>query len=215
MMEKTILCFGDSNTYGESPEGTGRYPRDQRWTGILQQRLGLDYRVIEAGLNGRTTVWEDPVEGDKCGIRQLPAAVASQTPLDLLIIMLGTNDFKQRFHVTASDVAYSLERLVRTAQALPNDRRETPFEILLVCPAEIRPETFLGEVFGDRSVDTRKLPPLVQEAAERCGVRYLNIAEYAEASPLDGLHFDRENHRRVAEAMEKAVREILESAEPA
>ena len=205
------MCYGDSNTYGESPEGLGRYPRDQRWTGILQQRLGPDYRVVEAGLNGRTTVWEDPVEGDKCGIRQMPACIASQTPLDLLILMLGTNDFKARFHVTPSDVALSLERLVRTAQAQPNDRRETPFEILLVCPAAICSETFLGEVFGDRREASQQLPPLVQAAAERCGVHYLNIAEYAEASPLDGLHFDRENHRRVAAAMERAVREILEA----
>lgn len=111
-MEKNILCFGDSNTYGYSPEGTGRYPRQERWTGILAQRLGPAYRILEEGLCGRTTVWEDPIEGDKCGIRHLPSCIASHTPLDLVIIMLGTNDFKQRFHVTASDIALSMERLV-------------------------------------------------------------------------------------------------------
>ena len=210
-MEKTILCFGDSNTYGDSPEGLGRYPRDQRWTGILQQRLGSDYRVVEAGLNGRTTVWEDPVEGDKCGIRQMPACIRSQTPLDLLILMLGTNDFKRRFHVTPTDVAESLERMVRLAQTIPNDRRETPFAILLVCPPALRPETMLGERIGDRSADSAALPPLVQAAAERCGVHYLNLAAWVEASPLDGMHMDRENHRKAAAAMERAVRAILEA----
>lgn len=209
-MEKTILCFGDSNTYGASPEGFGRYPRQERWTGILAELLGPDYRIIEEGLNGRTTVWEDPVEGDKCGIRHLPTCIASHTPLDLLIIMLGTNDFKQRFHVTASDVACSLERLVQTAQAMGNDNAAKPFEILLACPAALRPQTCLGEMIGDRSADSAALPPLVRAAAERCGVHFLSVGDYAEASVLDGLHYDRENHHRIAAAMADKIHEILD-----
>lgn len=208
-MEKNILCFGDSNTYGESPEGSGRYPRNERWTGILQSSLGEDYRIIEEGLNGRTTVWEDPVEGDKCGIRQLPCCIASHTPLDLVILMLGCNDLKQRFHVTATDIALSLERLVKTAQSMDNYTAQRPFQILLVSPAEVRPRTFLREVFGDRSADSQALAPLVQAAAERCGVWFLDIAKCAEPSPLDGLHFDRENQKKVAAAMEQKIKEIL------
>lgn len=208
-MEKTIMCFGDSNTYGESPEGFGRYPRDERWTGILQERLGNGYHIIEEGLNGRTSVWEDPVEGDKCGIHHLPACVASHTPLDLLIIMLGSNDFKQRFHATPADIAFGLERLVKTAQTIDNYTARQPFRILLVSPAHLRPQTFLGPVFADRSQDSQALAPLVQAAAQRCGVSFLDIARYAEASQLDGLHFDRENHRKVAAAMEAKIKEIL------
>lgn len=208
-MEKNILCFGDSNTYGYSPEGTGRYPRQERWTGILSERLGPEYRIIDEGLCGRTTVWEDPVEGDKCGIRHLPSCIASHTPLDLVIIMLGTNDFKQRFHVTASDIALSMERLVRTAQAMDNDASPRKFEILLACPAPIRSQTFLGESIGDRRADAEALAPLARAAAERCGVHFLNVGDYAEISPLDGLHYDRDNHRRIADAMEQIIREIL------
>lgn len=208
-MEKNIMCFGDSNTYGESPEGNGRYPRHERWTGILQDCLGPDYRIIETGLNGRTTVWEDPVEGDKCGLRQLPCCIAMNTPLDLVIIMLGCNDLKQRFHVTASDIALSLERLVKTAQSVENYTSKTPFQILLVSPAEVREKTFLGEVLGDRSADSKALPPLVKAVADRCGVWYMDIAQYAEPSALDGLHFDRENHKKVAAAMEQKIKEIL------
>ena len=94
---RSILCFGDSNTYGESPEGLGRYPRDERWPGILQTALGAEYLVIEEGLNGRTTVWEDEVEGDKSGKKHLPVCLASHAPLDLVILMLGANDLKRRF----------------------------------------------------------------------------------------------------------------------
>ena len=208
-MEKNIMCYGDSNTYGESPEGNGRYPRHERWTGILQDRLGGDYHIIEEGLNGRTSVWEDPVEGDKCGLRQLPSILASHTPLDLLIIMLGTNDLKHRFSATATDISLAMERMVKTAQSVDNYTSEKPFRILLVCPAEVRPTTFLGEVFGDRSGTTKKLPALYEAVAQRCGVHFLNIAQYAQPSELDGLHFDRENHKKVAAAMETKIREIL------
>lgn len=208
-MQKNILCFGDSNTYGASPEGGGRYPRHVRWTGILQERLGKDYYLIEEGLNGRTSVWEDPVEGDKCGIRQLPAVLESHTPLDLLIIMLGTNDLKQRFHATASDIALGVERLVKTAQGIENGKDSKCCQILLVSPPEIREKTFLGEVFGQRQAVSRQLAVLYREVAERCGIWFLNIAEYAEASELDGLHFDRCNHQKVAAAMESKIKEIL------
>lgn len=208
---KTVLCFGDSNTYGESPEGFGRYPLHERWTGILQQRLGSEYRVIEEGLNGRTTVWEDPVEYDKCGIRQLPTALATHTPLDLVIIMLGGNDLKQRFHVTPKDIALSLERLVRTAQGVDNYTADHPFKILLVSPVYVHETTFLGEVFGNRREDSMRLAPLIAAAAERCGVAFMDLAQYAEASRLDGLHMDRENHKKAAAAMEQKIRQILES----
>ncbi len=207
--ELNILCFGDSNTYGESPEGKGRYPRNERWTGILQEHLGPEFRIIEEGLNGRNTVWEDPVEGDKCGIRHLPTVLATHTPLDLVIIMLGCNDLKQRFHVTPSDIALSLERLVNTAKSIPNYTADYPFQILLVSPATVCSKTFLGEVFGDRKADSEALAPLVKAAAERCGVWYMDISQYAQPSQLDGLHFDRENQKKVAAAMEQKIREIF------
>lgn len=209
---KNILCFGDSNTYGESPEGNGRYPRDVRWTGLLQKALGEKYYVIEAGLNGRTTVWDDPVEAEKNGLKQLPSFIASNTPLDLLIIMLGSNDLKVRFHVTPTDIALSLERLVQTAKTIPNYTSDQPFKILLVSPVPIHEKTFLGEVFGDRSEDSRRLGTLVEAVARRNSVEFLDMAGYAQASVLDGLHFDKENHKLVAKAMEEKILSILKES---
>lgn len=206
---KTILCFGDSNTYGESPEGFGRYPREERWTGILQRSLGSGYTVIEEGLNGRTTVWEDPVEGDKCGIRHLPSCIASHTPLDLVIIMLGSNDLKQRFHATPADIALGMERLVRTARSIDNYTAAAPFEVLLVSPPSLRETTFLGEVFGDRRADSLRVGALARQAAERCGAAFLDMAQYTEPSALDGLHLDRNNHKLAAEVLARKIKEIL------
>ena len=206
---KNILCFGDSNTYGESPEGFGRYERHERWPGILQEKLGPEYYVIEEGLNGRTTVWDDPVEGDKNGLKHLPSCIASHTPLDLVIIMLGTNDFKSRFSVTSSEVAASAGQLVITARQVPNYKVDYPFKILLVSPPCLRDKTFLGEIMDHHYEDTKRLGALIAETARLHGTEFLDIAQVAEASELDGLHFDREAHKKVAAAMEQKIREIL------
>ena len=113
---KTVMCYGDSNTWGYNPATQQRYPRDERWTGVLQELLGADYRVIEEGLNGRTTVWDDPIEGYKNGREYLIPCLESQKPLDLVIIMLGTNDLKLRFSLPAYDIAEGAGVLVEIAQ---------------------------------------------------------------------------------------------------
>ena len=89
---KTILCFGDSNTWGYNPENGQRFGPEERWTGILRNSLGEDYRVIEEGLNGRTTLWDDPIAGFKNGLDYLMPCLESHMPFDLITIMLGTND---------------------------------------------------------------------------------------------------------------------------
>ena len=206
---KSILCFGDSNTYGESPEGYGRYERHERWTGILQAALGPDYLVIEEGLNGRTTVWDDAVEGDKSGIKHLPMCLETHAPLDLVVLMLGSNDFKRRFSVTPRDIAASAEALVVTILKADNGRRMTPPRILLVSPIALGEETFLGEIFGNRRQDSLRLGALMADVAARRGCEFLDAATVAEPSPLDGLHMDRESHKKLAAALERKIRQIL------
>ena len=99
MKQKTILCYGDSNTWGYDPVNACRYDRNIRWPGVLQKELGQAYYVKEEGLCGRTTVWDDPVEGHKNGLKQLTPILHSHCPLDLVVIMLGTNDLKMRYSV--------------------------------------------------------------------------------------------------------------------
>ena len=103
-----ILCFGDSNTWGYVPLTVDRYPESVRWTGVMAQALGAGFRIIEEGQNGRTTVWDDPLEGDnKNGLRYLPACLESHHPLDLVIIMLGTNDLKARWNLCARTCSHA------------------------------------------------------------------------------------------------------------
>ena len=198
-----IFCFGDSNTYGYDARSYlgERLPAGERWPEILGEQYG--WEIQNEGMNGRK------IPGEAWSLAGFDRALLNWGETDLLLIMLGTNDFKQRFHVTASDIALSLDRLVRTAQSMTNGVAPKPFQILLACPAPLRPQTCLGEMIGDRSAESASLPPLVQDVANRCGVHFINVGAFAEASPLDGLHYDRENHMRIAAAMENKIREIL------
>ncbi|MGA2043502.1 MAG: GDSL-type esterase/lipase family protein, partial [Roseiarcus sp.] len=113
-----ILAYGDSNTWGYDPAGGGRFGPDVRWTGIMQAELGASFKVIEEGLNGRTTVFDDPIEPDRNGLTYLSPCLLSHAPLDLLVISLGCNDLKRRFWLSPGDIALGAERLVQTARAL-------------------------------------------------------------------------------------------------
>lgn len=112
---RTILCYGDSNTWGFDPATRTRFAPDVRWTGVLADRLGSEFRVIEEGLNGRTTRWDDPIETDHNGLTYLRPCAESHQPLDLIIVMLGTNDLKQRFNLSASDIAQSAAGVAEAA----------------------------------------------------------------------------------------------------
>jgi len=112
----TILCFEDSNTWGYDPIAQDRFPRDVRWTGVMRKALGSDFLVLEEGLNGRSTVWEDPIEGYKNGHDDLVPCLETHRPLDLVILMLGTNDLKVRFHVSSFDIAQSVAVLIDVIQ---------------------------------------------------------------------------------------------------
>ena len=144
---KTILCFGDSNTWGYNPENRQRFGPDERWTGILRNSLGEDYRVIEEGLNGRTTLWDDPIEGFKNGLDYLMPCLESHKPFDLITIMLGTNDLKCRFSVSAFDIAESvgvLVRQVQQSQAGPQENAPIP---LLIAPPPLAKLNEFEEMF--------------------------------------------------------------------
>ena len=133
-----ILCFGDSNTFGTNPSG-GRWDLHERWPSVLQDELGTNYRVIEEGLGGRITVMEDALEGDKCGKRHLPVLLRSHRPLDLVIIMLGTNDMKHRFNMLPVDIAKGAAQLGEIVKSYPYGAYYPVPQVLLVSPVLIKP----------------------------------------------------------------------------
>ena len=114
---KYVLCYGDSNTWGCTPETMARYEFSQRWPGVMQKELGSDFHVYENALNGRTTVFDDPIEEGRCGKSTLETALLMNAPLDLVILMLGTNDTKPRFNVSAWDIGWGMDLLIQYVPA--------------------------------------------------------------------------------------------------
>ena len=166
---KEILCFGDSNTWGYSARSKGRFPRDARWTGVMGKELGDEYYVVEEGLNGRTTVWDDPIEIDKNGYKHLGTCLQSHKPIDLVILMLGTNDLKIRFSVPAEDIAASVQvlcEMVLKSDCGPSGKAPG---LLLVSPIAVGNivESEFAWMFGKDSVQkAEQFPRLYRQVAE-------------------------------------------------
>ncbi len=211
-MKRRILCYGDSNTWGQEPGPKDRYPEEVRWTGILQQLLGTGYTVIEEGYNGRTTVWDDPVEGRLSGLTYFLPCLESQSPLDVIIIGLGVNDLKPRFSASAGTIAASLEKYFDVLKYAPLHGSDP--KVLIVSPALVSPayknNHFFREIFGEDADERSKLlAPEYQAVAEKFGAAFLDAAQYAEADPADGIHMDVPSHRRLAEAIAEKIREMF------
>jgi lysophospholipase L1-like esterase len=206
-----VLCFGDSNTWGYSPKSAERFARTARWTGVLQAALGEGCGVIEEGLNGRTTVWDDPIEGDKNGRRQLPALLESHMPLDLVVLMLGTNDLKRRFSAPASDIAAGAGALLAIILGSSSGRAGKAPRALLVAPPPLARLTDLSEMFEGGTEKSRLLGKYYAQVAAEHGCAFLDAGSVIRSSDLDGIHFDEKEHRALGEAVAKEVRKILGS----
>lgn len=210
-MKKRIVCFGDSNTWGYCPMNGLRYDDEVRWTGRLQMLLGDAYSVIEEGQNGRTTVWDDPVENRLAGLTYLWPCMESHSPFDLLIIMLGSNDTKIRFGVQARSIADSAGRLVDVAQKCTFGRENKPPKVLLVAPIRIEENEVYDDLFGKQAVEKSKgFSAAYRKIADQYGCYFLDAAEFAEPSETDGLHMTPQGHEKLANAIFEAVQSILQ-----
>jgi lysophospholipase L1-like esterase len=206
----TILLLGDSNTHGTMPMPdlgfAGRFGREERWPGRLRQLLP-GWEVIEEGHPGRTTVHDDPIEGaHRNGLSVLPALLESHKPLDLVLVMLGTNDLKERFSVNAGDIALALERLVRVIKASDCGPAGGAPGVLLVAPPPILETGCLADIFAGGAAKSRGLAVKIREAAGRQGVPFLDAGEIVRVSPIDGIHYDASANPALAEAFAAAIR---------
>ncbi len=209
----TCLCFGDSNTHGTKPipdqDMVDRHGPEVRWPGVMAAELGPGYRVIEEGLPGRTTVHDDPIEGAHMnGLAALPMLVGSHSPLDIVVIMLGTNDLKGRFSVTPSDIAASLERLVANLRFLCTAPGRTQPKVLVIAPPPIQEVDWLAEKFVGGAAKSKGLGAAIRRSTERLGVAFLDAGEHIAVSPIDGLHYDAETHARLGRVVAAAVRQL-------
>lgn len=210
MRERQIVCFGDSNTWGYVPGSTERYPRDVRWTGVMADQLGHAFHVVEEGQNGRTTVWDDPLEGGhKNGLAYLPACLESHHPIDLVILMLGTNDLKARFSLTALDIALGAERLVQTIRCSAWGVVGKAPAILLAVPPPVDPKGDAAEMFAGAKAKSGDLGRCYVEVAERCACALIDLGKLITVDPADGIHYSGEAHRLLGLAMATRVKAMF------
>lgn len=211
---KHILCYGDSNTWGYCAATGGRYADDMRWTRQLGQRLGDNYLVMECGLNGRTTVFDDPLCEGLNGLTHLMPAMSAHAPLDLLVIKLGTNDTKERFGATPYNIMEGLRRLVMKAQSLTDLWVDGKPRILIVAPIIIDERVYELETIGGHmghgcAEKSRELPRFYQQLAKELDLDYMDCNPYVKPADGDFMHFDPDSNTRFARALETKVREIL------
>lgn len=206
---KQILCFGDSNTYGLIPGTTDRYAWTERWTGILHDAVAeKGYRVIEEGLCGRTTVFEDPFRKGRKGEEMLPVILETHAPVELVILMLGTNDCKTVYNADAGVIGKGIETLIgQIRQKAPEAK------ILLMSPIALADgvwEEGFDPEFNRQSVQiSMQLPKVYGKIAEEKGICFLAASQYAVPSGTDREHLDREGHQRLAKAICRYLEQIL------
>ena len=206
---KNILCFGDSNTWGYSPQDGNRFPSDIRWTGVLQKSLGTDYRIIEEGLNGRTTIMNEEGEGARpfrSGSDVLQIILESHRPLDFVIIMLGTNDLKVEFNLSVEDIAQGAKTLCEMVLNSEYLADNIP-QILLVSPTHIGSTIIPDqeEFFNKARGQSLQFAEYYEKAAAELGVHFLDAANIVNVSEVDGVHWDADQHVKFG----KCVAQIL------
>lgn len=209
-MMKNILCYGDSNTFGWDPEKSCRPGLDERWPGVLAKELGPNHHIIEEGLPGRTTVFYDPVMDLISGLDYLHPCLYSHQPLDMIIIMLGTNDLKYMFNAMPFDVFQGLERIVKTAIYFESDLSEMSPKLFLVSPVHIiAPKDQFIDMFRGAEEKSLSLSVQVKALADKYDTLYLNAADIIKPSPADGIHFNIASHHVLGKRIAEMARDFF------
>ena len=211
---KRILCYGDSNTWGFTPGCGVRFDENTRWTKIVQKILGDEYEIIEDGINGRTTVWDHPYLGSYVnGYKGLPFSLFREKPIDLVVMMLGTND------IIYTDAEGTYRGLYKVAKALKNadsvfegdsDGSKNIFvhnpDVLLVAPVVSSESTISDPDGGFRYRESRKIIEKTKQVAEALSLPFFDASSVAAASNVDGIHMDEENHLKLGKALAEEIR---------
>ena len=220
-MKKHIICFGDSNTYGccvdptDCADGGTRFNESERWTCRLQKLLGEDYLIVEEGLSGRTTCFDDPLYEGLSGINYITPCLQSHSPVDLLIIMLGTNDVKDRFAVSAACVAIGMGRLVKKAMNTEWCWSDNKPNILVIAPPHIGEgmhSSIAGPTMGKEcAAKSRELAYYYKEQCDFLGCHFLDAQTLdCEFNQVDFMHLTNKGHETLANALAELVPTLIE-----
>ncbi len=207
---RTILCFGDSNTHGTPPmtaySETRRFDAATRWTGVMRRGLPADWTVIEEGHPGRTTVHDDPINGaHKNGLRSLPVALESHRPIDLVVMMLGTNDFQVKYSVTAIDIARPMDALIATISQSAANPVMGPLDLMIVAPPPVRETARSPRCSPAPRPRHADLPAISKPRHGKYDAAFLDAGKHISVCAEDGVHFDEAAHATLGSAIADAV----------
>lgn len=213
-MKKHIVCFGDSNTHGYKAADNGRYDETERWTCLLQEKLGDGFQVIEEGLSGRTTCFDDAIHEGLSGLDYIYPCLMSHEPVDLLIIMLGTNDTKERFGVSPACIGLGLKRLIAKAKATTDAWKGGVPNILVVVPKNIDKryeQTEVGQTMGRGCAEKSEgLANAYKNIADLMGCAFFDAnTVVTENNHYDYMHLTEEGHAQLACALAELVPELI------
>ncbi len=202
-----VLCFGDSNVWGRSGKSIERYPLNIRWTGILQEKLGNSYEVIEEGLRSRLTDFDDddPQFPGRNGLAYLRPCLESHNPLDIVILWLGTNNFKTRFNQNAPMVAQSIGRIVGVVKSVAHTPQHTAPQVILISPPIVREEYLPSSQFAGAREKIKHLGKYVEDVAKRLGCDFIDMAQHVQPGDADGVHLEPDQHHIVADLLRKKI----------
>lgn len=205
---KNILCYGDSNTFGWDAQKNKRLSKDDRWTGVIQKKLGEEYNIIEEGLPGRTTVWYDPVMNLISGADYLRPCLCSHEPIDMVIFMLGTNDLKYIFSASPYDVSLGMERIIRIASYFTTEIKPTPPKIFLISPAFIcNPKEEFIRMFKNAEEKSKELAAYYNILSTKYHTLFCDASKIVEPSKYDGLHLNSDNQKILGTQIAKQILE--------
>lgn len=209
---KSILAFGDSLTWGFRAGEWTRHAFEHRWPNALAAGLGGKACIIEEGMNGRTTVFPDPTDGaERNGAVALPMLLATHQPLDLLIIMLGTNDIKYANRCRAFDASMGMARLIQIAQSFPYLPSFAPPQILIMAPPALckTADPWFDDLWGHAIGESKLFAQHYARVAEEMKVHFFDAGSVAKTDPVDGGHLDAANTRAIGEALVPVVKQML------
>lgn len=209
---KRIVCFGDSNTWGYDAETDGRFSEGVRWTSRLAEKLP-QYRIVEEGLSGRTSVCDDPLFEGLNGLTYITPCLMSQSPIELVIIMLGTNDTKERFHLTAYNITQGIVRLAQKANALNVFENQQP-NVLVIAPPPIGAayrQTSIGDAMGDGcDRKSEQLADHLRQLLADTPISFLDSQQYVSMNEIDYMHLNEEGHELLAQLVFNKIMPILQ-----
>lgn len=217
-MKKHIICLGDSNTHGycadptDCGDGSNRFNENERWTCRLGNLLGDKYWVLEEGLSGRTTVFPDPLHESMPALDVIYPILMSHEPVDLLIVMLGTNDTKERLGANAACISLGMERLIIKAKSVPCWNTRGP-NILVVCPPHINEKMESSSVSASMgfgcAVKSQELAKWMEPVVKAQGCAWLDAEGIAEFNQVDFMHLTQKGHADLAKKLSEIVPQLI------